>query len=592
MAKSILYYGDNLDVLRTHVKDDSIDLIYLDPPFNSKRDYNVLFQERDEKDSEAQIRAFGDYWKWDRNAAQTYRDLVDEEAEDRGVPTKLVALMESLHGFLGENDMMAYLAMMAIRTVELRRVLKPTGSLYLHCDPTSSHYLKLILDAVFGPERFVNEIIWRRTGSHKPSRSFGPIHDSILFYSKTDAYYFKPVKRPYSRQHVQGRYTPDATGRLKFTSGGNVLSGAGKTKGESGATWRGFDPSAKGRHWAVPGFLTEQMPEGFSDLGVLAKLEALYAAKLIDIVPGTAWPTPVRYLGSDDGNPTGDIWAYQPGTDNTLHGTDKGIDHDVAWLGPTDPERLGYQTQKPVGLVERIISASCPEEGTVLDPFCGCGTAVHAAQKMGRPWVGIDITHLAISLIRSRLDAAFPALKYGVRGEPSDVESARVLAEQDAYQFQWWALHMIGARPVGDGTGREGKKGSDKGIDGVIRFRDDPAADKSQRIIVSVKAGRNLAPAMVRDLRGTIERDKAPIGVLLTMHEPSPQMRAEAAKAGPWKSPTWQREYPKIQILTVAEAFAGKRVEYPGQDMTQQTAEAEPEQPPKRQAKGASKRRQ
>jgi site-specific DNA-methyltransferase (adenine-specific) len=309
---------------------------------------------------------------------------------------------------LGETDMLAYLSMMAPRLVELRRVLKSSGSLYMHCDPSAGHYLKILLDAVFGPENFRNEIVWRRTGAHGPRRSFGPIHDTLLFYSKTGEYFFQVVKRPYMKGHVDSRYALDAaTGRYKFTSGGNVLTGANATQGESGQPWRGFDPSAKNRHWAIPGFLAEQMPPEFARQGVLARLEALYAAGLIEIRPGAAWPTPVRYLRDDDGHPYGDIWAYQPYTNGAVHGTKDGIDADVAWLGPTDPERLGYQTQKPLGLLARIIGSSCPPQGLVLDPFCGSGTTIVAAQGASCRWIGIDQNRIAIRLVKERVREAF-----------------------------------------------------------------------------------------------------------------------------------------------------------------------------------------
>ncbi len=302
---------------------------------------------------------------------------------------------------------MAYLAMMAERLLELHRILKPTGSLYLHCDPTSSHYLKILLDAVFGPERYLNEVIWRRTGSHNPRRSFGPIHDVIHVYAKESDYKFNIVRRPYMKGHVETRYKRMPNGTLRFTSGGNVLTGAGVRTGASGQAWRGFDPTAKRRHWALPSFYENEMPPSFKRLDAVEKPEALYQARLIEIEPGVAWPIMVRYLSERDGTPLADIWAYQPYTDGTVWGSDAGVDADVAWLGPTDPDRLGYPTQKPVGLLERIIRSSSDIDDVVLDPFCGCGTTIHAAQKLGRRWIGIDITHLAIGLIERRLKNAF-----------------------------------------------------------------------------------------------------------------------------------------------------------------------------------------
>jgi DNA modification methylase len=445
--------------------------------------------------------------------------------------------------------MMAYLVEMAVRLVELHRVLKPTGSLYFHCDPTASSYLKVLLDVVFDPRNFRNEIIWRRTGSHGAQKTFGPIHDTLLFYSRGKDYYFKPVRRPYMRGHAEKRYKADSAGRLKFSSGGNVLTGAGATKGESGQPWRGFDPSAKGRHWAIPGFVAKQMPDEFEQLGVLAKLEALFHAGLIDIVAGAAWPTPVRYLEDEDGQAVQDIWAFQPYTEGTVYGSDEGIDADVKWLGPTDPERLGWQTQKPVGLLERVIQASCPPEGVILDPFCGCGTATIAAEKLGRKWIGIDITYLSIAVMKARLKDSF-GIEVPVIGQPTEVEGARQLAATSAdarYQFQWWALNLIDARPLG---GTE-KKGADRGIDGRITFTVGAKGEMGQAL-VSVKSG-GVNSSMIRDLKGTIEREGAQIGLFITLEEPSKPMLLEASTAGVYTSPVSGKDYPKIQILSIRQ---------------------------------------
>jgi len=384
-----LFFGDNLDVLRESIKDESVDLVYLDPPFNSKRDYNLLFKSPEGGESHAQITAFEDTWHWGEQAEREYAEIL------RSGHTRVAELITAFRSFLGENDLMAYLVIMANRLIELHRVLKPTGSLYLHCDPTASHYLKLVLDGVFEPGNFLNEIIWRRTGSHNSTKSLGPIHDVILLFRKTQNYKFNVVRRPYMKGHVETRYTRTPEGRMKFSSGGNVLTGAGATGGESGQQWRGFDPAAKGRHWAVPGFYEAMMPAAYKNFGPIEKLEALYQANLIEIDGKSAWPIMVRYLDERDGTPIQDIWAYQPYTEGTVWGESAGIDADVAWLGPTDPDRLGYPTQKPVGLLERIIQTSSNPGDVVLDPFCGCGTAVHAAQKLGRQWIGIDITHLA-----------------------------------------------------------------------------------------------------------------------------------------------------------------------------------------------------
>lgn len=352
-----LYYGDNLQVLRT-LPSNSIDLIYIDPPFFSGAEYNVIWGDTNE------VRTFSDIW-------------------DGGLPT--------------------YLIWLNARLWEMYRVLKSTGSIYVHCDYHASHYIKAEMDKIFGFENFRNEIVWRRTGSHNPGKSFGSLHDTILLYSKTPGGFFKPLRRPYMRAHVERRYQTSADGKLKFTSGGNVLTGAGATGGESGQPWRGFDPSPKDRHWAVPGFLTEQMSPEFKSLTTLQKLDALYDIGLVDIVPGAAWPTPVRYLGEADGQPVGDIWAYQPGTEKTVFGTDGGVDEEVAWLGTTDPERIGYPTQKPEGLLERIIKASSREGNTVADFFGGGGVTPVVAQRLGRRWIACDSSRVAVSVTLNRL---------------------------------------------------------------------------------------------------------------------------------------------------------------------------------------------
>lgn len=412
-----LYSGDNLAILRRAIPTASVDLIYLDPPFNSHAAYHMAIEA-----SGRRLRTFDDTWRWDVSAERSHEEIVSS-----GHP--VATILQALVSAIGRNDLTAYLTMMTPRLIELHRALKPTGSLYLHCDPTASHYLKIVLDAIFGPANFRNEIIWRRTGAHAPRRRFGPIHDSLLFYSRTDRYFFHVQRLPYLRGHVARRYTADAAGRLRFTSGGNVLTGPGATDGESGMEWRGFDPSAKNRHWAIPGYLAAQMPPSFNALGVLARLEALYQAGLIEITPNTAWPTPVRYLAADDGQPIQDIWAYQPYTEGIVYGSDLGIDADVAWLGPTDPERQGYQTQKPLGLLERIIHSSCPDGGLVLDPFCGCGATICAAHTLGRQWIGIDSAQLAIESVISRLQAMYalePGRHYQIVADASD-EAAPLL---------------------------------------------------------------------------------------------------------------------------------------------------------------------
>ncbi|SEP43830.1 DNA methyltransferase [Nitrosovibrio sp. Nv6] len=547
-----LYYGDNLVVLREHIADESIDLVYLDPPFNSQATYNVLFKGTSGEKSKAQIEAFEDTWHWNDSAEAAFDQVMSCGNSD------VSEVLRALRSCLKENDMMAYLTMMAVRLLELHRVLKSTGSLYLHCDPTASHYLKILLDSIFSPLNFRNEIIWRRTGSHNKSEKWGPLHDVILFYSASDTYVWNHPKQPYMRGHVDAHFEKDEFG-YKTAYYGNVLTGSGLRKGESGKPWRGFDPSAKQRHWAIPGKLWED--SGFDDDGLTQhqKLDALYEAGFVRIISGQAWPVYERRIRDGEGPATGDIWSYQPYTEGTVFETEEGVDNDVSWIKPSSKERLGYPTQKPLGLLERIIHASSNIGDTILDPFCGCGTTIHASQKLRRKWVGIDITHLAISLIEKRLTDAFPDVIFDVHGTPKDLSGAAALAAADKYQFQWWAVSLVNAIPYG---GK--KKGADSGIDGIIYFK--PDGKTTEKAIVSVKGGDSVSVPMIRDLGHVIGREKAKIGVFITLNKPTKPMNVEAIKAGYYE--TYHGKFPKIQILTIEELFAGKKPNIPLIDQT------------------------
>ena len=543
-----LYYGDNLHVLREHVKDESVDLVYLDPPFNSAANYNILFRAPSGEQSQAQIEAFEDTWHWNDSAALAFDEVLKSSNTDAA------HMLRATRSFLGENDMMAYLAMMAVRLLELHRVLKPTGSLYLHCDPVASHYLKMILDAIFGPTRFQNEIIWRRTGSHNKAKRWAPIHDVILYYTKSENFTWNKPRRPYMLGHVKEHFVDDGKGGYRTDYYGNVLTGSGTRKGESGKPWRGFDPTAKGRHWAIPGAIWDEAgidPEGMTQH---EKLDLLFKEGFITITEGEAWPIYQMSVRPDQGPAAPDIWAYQPYTEGTVFGSKFGIDEDVRWLSPRDQERLGYPTQKPVALLERIISASSNEDDIILDPFCGCGTTIHAAQKLNRQWIGIDVTHLAISLIERRMKDAFPGISFEVLGTPKDLAGARDLARRDKYQFQWWATSLAEGVPAG---GK--KKGMDRGIDGYLNFRDGDG--EPQFAIISVKGGDNVSAPMIRDLKGTIEREKAAIGVFISLVPPTREMVKEASAHGFYE--TGGKKFPRIQMLTVDDLLSGKRAQVP-----------------------------
>ncbi|MDR3323543.1 MAG: restriction endonuclease [Zoogloeaceae bacterium] len=523
-----LYYGDNLDVLREAVSDESVDLVYLDPPFNSDRDYNILFASPKGEQSEAQITAFKDSWHWGAQAEAEFDEIV------RGHNVNVAEMIQSMRRFLGENDMMAYLVMMANRLLELHRVLKPTGSLYLHCDPTASHYLKIVLDAVFGGN-FRNEIIWKRTGAHSSAKRFGPIHDTLFFFSKAEDYLWTSPKTPHSGDYVEKHFTQiDEDGRHFQPI---TLTGSGVRNGESGKAWRHVNPTNVKRHWAVPGNVMERYQ--LTGKTVQERLDALDAAGLIfwpkseEGTPRLKW-----YADELEGMSIPDVWT------------------DIPPIGAKSAERLGYPTQKPLALLERIIKASSNEGDVILDPFCGCGTAVHAAQKLKRQWVGIDITHLAISLIEKRLKDAFPGIGFEIHGTPRDFSGARDLALRDKYQFQWWACSLVGAQPW---QGK--KKGADGGIDGVIYFQDDKATHK--KIVVSVKGGDHVDVSMIRDLAHVIEREKAEIGLFVTLAKPTKPMQTEAVAAGFYRNPQG-KNYPKLQILTIEELLEGtKKPEYP-----------------------------
>ena len=527
-----LYYGDNLDVLRESIASESVDLIYLDPPFNSNASYNVLFKAASGASSAAQIEAFEDTWHWNESAERAFDAVMVSAYSDASI------MLRAMRAALGENDMMAYLAMMSARIVELRRALKPTGSLYLHCDSTASHYLKLLLDSIFGPTNFRSEIIWKRTTSHNRAKRWGPVHDTILFYSASDTYTWNRTFSEYDRSYVDGKYRhKDVQGRRYRLSD---LTGPGTRTGDSGVEWRGVNPTSYGRHWepphdrALPDWFS--FPGGWSDLPVRSRLEAMHEAGLIQ------WPKKTdgrpefrRYLETASGTPIQDVIT------------------DIDPINSMAQERLGYPTQKPLALLERILEASSNEHDVVLDPFCGCGTAIHAAQKLRRAWLGIDVTHLAISLVEQRLKSAFPAMKYDVHGVPLDVDGARDLANRDKHEFQKWITGRIGAQPY-----RGGKKGMDRGIDGYLHFRD--AKQQPEFAIVSVKGGGTKS-GDVRDLKGTVEREKAAMGLFLTLNEPSREMEREAAAAGFYE--TGGMKFSRIQILTAAQILDGRHPQVP-----------------------------
>ena len=518
-----LFYGDNLSVLREHVADESVDLIYLDPPFNSKRDYNILFKEADGLAPASQIKAFDDTWQYNQESARA-KDEIAEIALRYGCP-KLPQMIDGFVDVLGHNDVTAYLIMMAIRLLELKRVLKPTGSFYLHCDPSASHYLKIILDTIFGKENFRNEIVWKRSSAHNDAaqgrKQFGQIHDIVFFYTKSNDWQWNTQHTEYDEKYVSDfyRHVEPETGRVYRLD--NLSGPGGAAKGNPS-----YEVMGVTRFWRYSKVKMQQLID---------------EGRIVQTRPG-AVPAYKRYLDEMPGVSLQDVWT------------------DLNPISSQAAERLGYPTQKPESLLERIVRASSNEGDVVLDPFCGCGTSVSVAQKLNRQWLGIDVTYLSIALIESRLQSQYglkPKTDYQVTGVPADLASALDLFHRDPYQFQFWALTLIPAFPAGG----EKKKGADRGIDGLISFVDG-APRRAQQIIVQVKGGHTSVPH-IRDLRGVVEREKAAMGFYICLEAPTKPMLTEAAGAGTFGSEIWGRTFPRIQIRTVEELLAGRNFEYP-----------------------------
>ena len=534
LRTNLLYFGDNLEWLTNEGRfpSESVDLVYLDPPFNSNRNYNVLFKESDVRESEAQIHAFEDTWAWDKEGRvqETFNEFCMQ------APQKAGDMLKAMVAALGRNDVTAYLTMMAPRLYALHRVLKPTGSLYLHCDPTASHYLKVLLDSIFGPRMFINEIVWKRQSSHNDAaqgaKHFGRIQDTLLLYGKSREYFWTQTYTSYDRAYIDKfyRHEDPQSGRRFTLSDITAPGGAAPEKRNPYYEFLGVK-----RYWR---FSEQRMKQLFDE------------GRIVQTKPGTV-PRQKRFLDEMQGKPNGTIWD------------------DIGLIQAGSAERLGYPTQKPLALLERIVSASSNPGDVVLDPFCGCGTAVHAAQKLGRQWIGIDITPLATDLIRRRMEDAFPSLKVPIEGWPADFAGAKSLADQpDKYHFQDWAVIQAGGRPAGSIS----KKGADRGIDGIIPFLDGPAGPK--RGIISVKAG-NTNPSHIRDLAGVVAADiDAEFGVFICLNEPTRAMIQSANEQGTWISQFDGTNYPRIQILSAQDLVDEKPVRMPLGSRTRAFAEA------------------
>ena len=516
-----LYYGDNLTVMQHRMGKDSVDLIYLDPPFNSKRSYNLMYTNMTGMPVPEQVEAFCDTWEMDADKERAAREM-PVLLREYGVDDYYVEFwrlwMKALRNT--QPRLLAYLIYMVERLLHMRSILRPTGSIYLHCDPTASHYIKVMMDGIFGHNNFRNEIVWKRSHAHNSARRWGPIHDSILFYTKSDNYTWNQSYQPYEQEYLDSYFKfDDKDGRGKYWTGD--ITGAGTRNGPSGESWRGFDVRAKGRHWACS-------PE---------ELERLDGDNRIYWPPTKgAMPKLKRYLSEAKGIPVQDIILDVP---------------SLQKMSAAHSESLGYPTQKPVGLLKRIIEVSSNPGEVVFDPFCGCGTTIYAAQATGREWIGCDIAILSIKLVKIQLEKQFGLMDskdYKLSGIPVSVEQAELLFKESPSHFQNWLVERIGGLP-------SVRKSADRGIDGKMYFE---TKDGFKEIVLSVKGG-HIRPTDIRDLRGVLEREEnAEMAGFLSLKEPTKAMRDEAAQAGNYEYAG--RFYPRIQLLTVREILEDKKL--------------------------------
>jgi len=532
-----LYFGDNLEIMRRHVADESVDLVYLDPPFNSDARYNVLFRSTDGSMAQSQATAFRDSWSWQKQTQREFEKIVTE------IGGSTAEIISSLHRALGPSDTMAYLVMMAVRMFEIRRVLRPGGAMFLHCDPTASHYLKVILDGIFRPDEFRNEISWRRSSAHSDAKQgstrFGNVRDVLLFYTKSGgAPTWNTQFTAYSEDYIADAYKHfDPDGR-RYRMGDLTAAKAG---GDTRYPWRIKRP--KGGNWThdlddeylrpVDGVeYTAKLPYGARIWAYSKANMTAMAEKGRIVYASTGMPNYKRYLDEMPGVALQNDWT------------------DLRPIAASAAEREGYPTQKPVALLERILKCVTNPGQTVLDPFCGCGTTIHAAQTLGRSWIGIDVATHATSVIQRRLKRHFDVTAgqdYRFEGMPKDFEGARQLASQDPYQFQWWANYMLGVQQVGDTV----QKGRDRGIDGKLFFMQGPGKGPG-KLIVSVKGGkRNIDD--LRSLAYVMKREGAEGGIFVTLEPATRDMNREAVAEGDFRSAGGL--YPRLQIISMREWF-------------------------------------
>lgn len=522
-----LFYGDNLTIMQKELPSKCVDLIYLDPPFNSKQTYNLMYRTLTGKPVPEQAEAFCDTWEMDAIKEEVAKKM-PVLMREHGVQDYYIDFWRLWMNALRNTQphLLAYLIYMVQRLLYMKTLLRATGSIYLHCDPTASHYIKIMMDGIFGHQNFQNEIIWKRTSAHNSAKRWGPVHDTILFYSYSDKYTWNKVYQPYDDSYVDAFYRyNDENGKFRVSD----LTGAGVRTGESGQAWRNCNPTDKGRHWAIPRNIpgVAHMPKSpLEALEYLNDLGRIYWPK------GGSVPGFKRYLHDMEGVSVQDII------------------YDIAPISARGKERLGYQTQKPIALLKRIIQASSNKGDVVFDPFCGCGTTIYAAEELERNWIGCDIAILAINLIKNTLSGRYKLVEgthFTVDGIPVSVEQAELLFKQDPYQFQHWLVERVEGFPMQ-------KKVADKGIDGRIYFE---AEGSLREMVLSVKGGK-IRPTDLRDLRGVLDREEnAAMAGFLSLKPPTPAMKKEAASAGTYRYK--EIDYPKIQLLTVSDILVDKK---------------------------------
>ena len=512
-----LWYGDNLTIMQGMGK-HSVDLIYLDPPFNSKQNYNLLYKTMTGKPVPEQVEAFCDTWEMDPQKEAIARSmpvLMREHGVDDYYVDFWRLWMQALR--TSQPHLLAYLIFMVQRLLHMKTILRPTGSIYLHCDSTASHYIKVMMDGIFGHKNFRNEIIWKRASTVKGnsgqgSKSFGRNTDTILFYSASDHHTFNQQYTEYSGEYLEAAYRfKEADGRqYRLIS---MIGPGGAAKGNPY-----YEVMGVSRHWR---YSQKRMAELIAE------------GMVVQTKPG-AVPSRKHYLDQGKGVPIQSLWD------------------DIAALQAASKERMGYPTQKPVELIRRIIETSSNPGDIVFDPFCGCGTTIYAAQATGRKWYGCDIAILSIKLVRETLTSSKYRLVEGhdfeVAGVPTSVEGAQELFNKDPSTFQNWFVERVGGFPMQ-------RKSADRGIDGRIYFE---TGDGLRELLLQVKGGKHVRPTDVRDLRGVLEREgDARLAGFLSIAPPSKAMLQEAAEAGMYE---YQGVYyPRIQCLTTKDVLEEKR---------------------------------